>query len=154
MIEHASNIQGHCYCGSVRFEISAGTVPVLAGYCHCKDCRLAHAAPIYQYVYIDKSSFSITENSELLRWYCRSDGKPGFRRHFCSRCGSRVYNDMTLVRDGVSTDLCGTFPSLFEDQELAVSDTWSPKKHVYCGESIMNLSQIDDGLPKFQKVFK
>ena len=39
-----------CRCGQVEITLSTLT-PVLAGFCHCEDCRRAHAAPIYHYVY-------------------------------------------------------------------------------------------------------
>ena len=39
-----------CRCGQVEITLSTQT-PVLAGFCHCEDCRRAHAAPIYHYVY-------------------------------------------------------------------------------------------------------
>lgn len=48
------DIFGGCYCGAVRFAIAAGTRPIWAGYCHCRDCRQAHAAPIYQPTFTDK----------------------------------------------------------------------------------------------------
>ena len=49
--DNAHNILGGCYCDTVRFSIAAGTQPVWAGYCHCQDCRKAHAATLYQAVY-------------------------------------------------------------------------------------------------------
>ena len=39
-----------CRCGQVEITLATET-PVLAGFCHCEDCRRAHAAPIYHYVY-------------------------------------------------------------------------------------------------------
>ena len=39
-----------CRCGQVEITLSTQN-PVLAGFCHCEDCRRAHAAPIYHYVY-------------------------------------------------------------------------------------------------------
>ena len=39
-----------CRCGQVEITLSTRT-PVLAGFCHCKDCRRSHAAPIYHFVY-------------------------------------------------------------------------------------------------------
>lgn len=39
-----------CRCGLVEISLSTET-PVLAGFCHCVDCRRAHAAPIYQFIY-------------------------------------------------------------------------------------------------------
>lgn len=141
------DISGRCYCGSVRFAIAAGTRPIWAGYCHCRDCRQAHAAPVYQYVYVDKQYFEIIKGSELLQWYTRSESaRDRFKRFFCERCGSKVYNYIATGED--KPDLCGTFPSLFDDQRTATNSTWSPRKHVHCSESIMDLSLLQDGLPR------
>ena len=131
--------------------IDEGTEPVFAGYCHCRDCRQAHAAPIYQYVYLDKNRFCIVNGSELLKWYTREESRrPEFRRFFCERCGSKVYNELFSSGKNPELTLCGTFPALFDDEEIATSETWSPKKHIHCQESIMDLTKIHDSLPRVQ----
>ena len=148
--EKHPDIHGRCYCGSVRFSIGAGTQPFYAGYCHCRDCRQAHAAPVYQYVYVEKQHFRISEGSESLRWFTRSEAARGnFRRYFCVDCGGRVYNYLRIRKDSTEVELCGTFPSLFDDQRTATSSTWSPRKHVHCAESFLDLSTLQDSLPRF-----
>ena len=142
------NITGGCYCGGVRFAIAAGTLPFAAGYCHCRDCRQAHAAPLYQYVYVEVPAFRIVAGEQLLKFFTRTPSSTCIR-YFCERCGSKVYNRFRRVAaDGTSIDLRGTFPSLFDDQGIAMSQTWSPQKHLFCAESIMDLSLIQDGLPR------
>ncbi|MFT5110954.1 MAG: hypothetical protein ACI8P9_000265 [Parasphingorhabdus sp.] len=144
------NITGSCYCGSVQFSIASDTRPFLAGFCHCRGCRQAHAAPIYQYVYVEQAHFQIDAGSTLLNWYTKEPtARKYFKRYFCSRCGSKVYNYLQFNKDNKQTDLCGTFPSLFDDQEVATTKTWSPQKHIYCAESIMNLDLIKDELPRY-----
>ena len=69
------DIYGRCYCHLIRFLISKEAVPVLSGYCHCLACRQAHAAPVYQYEYVNKQDFQIFEGSNLLDWYTRSETK-------------------------------------------------------------------------------
>jgi hypothetical protein len=147
--ETTNDIHGRCYCGAVKFSIAADTKPLLAGYCHCKDCRQAHSAPVYQYVYMDQEKFSITDGKDLLNTYTRNESVTDhFRRYFCSQCGSKVYNFMHYSRDNNNIDLCGTFPSLFDDQKIAMSNVWSPKKHVHCSESILDLECFTDSLPR------
>lgn len=150
--EKDQDIHGRCYCGDVRFSIAAGTQPFAAGYCHCKDCRQAHAAPLYQYVYVREPAFQITDGEELLKWYTRSEpASHRLKRFFCTRCGSKVYNVLLVEDDGKELDLRGTFPSLFDDQEIATSSTWSPRKHLQCAESIMDISLLQDDLPKHRR---
>jgi hypothetical protein len=148
--EQHQDIYGRCYCGAIQFSITDGTKPHWAGFCHCRDCRQAHAAPIYQYVYVEKSCFKIVEGADLLKWYTRNEALRNiFKRYFCSVCGSRVYNDSIIQEEGKELELCGTFPSLFDDQQIATDSIWSPKEHVYCAESIVGMSMIQDGLPQF-----
>lgn len=148
--EKTKDISGRCYCGAVKFLIAAETQPFFAGYCHCRDCRQAHAAPIYQYVYLEKQHFQVTEGSELLKWFTRTElARDNLKRYFCERCGSKVYNYLRIEKDNSEVELCGTFPSLFDDQEIATNNTWSPQKHVRCAESIMDLSLLQDNLPRF-----
>ena len=150
--EDVQDIYGRCYCGAIRFQIAAETKPLWAGYCHCIDCRQANAAPIYQYVYMEKQYFKIIEGATLLRWYTRADpNKNSLKRYFCDRCGSRIYNSLVTEKDNSELELCGTFPSLFDDQEIATNETWSPRMHVFCAESMMDLTLIHDDLPRFQK---
>jgi hypothetical protein len=145
------DILGGCYCGGVRFSIAAGTRPFRAGYCHCRDCRHAHAAPLYQYVYVEAPAFRIVAGEQLLKWFTRSTSKSEhFKRYFCECCGSKVYNMFRFEDDGKTIDLRGTFPSLFDDQDIATGQTWSPQVHIFCAESIMDLSLLQDGLPKLQ----
>ena len=146
------DIYGRCYCGAVQFLIFAESVPFMAGYCHCRSCRQAHAAPVYQYVYVRKQDFKIIEGSELLQWYTREESRrDSFKRFFCTNCGSKVYNQLRTERSNSQVDLCGTFPSLFDDQKIATNSIWSPNKHVSCAESIMDLTNFHDELPRFKK---
>lgn len=147
--DRAGNIVGGCYCEAVRFSIPAGTQPVWAGYCHCRDCRKAHAATLYQAVYVEEAAFFITGGTELLRWYTRMESRRvHYQRYFCVQCGTKVFSKLETVKDGQDVKWIGTFPSLFEDQELALSGTWRPWQHIFSGESILDLSLLHDQLPK------
>ena len=138
---------GGCYCGGVRFSISAGTEVAWSGYCHCEDCRRAHAAPLYHAVYVEESRFQVTAGEDLLKWYTRAEAvSDRYKRYFCGRCGSKVFSTMTEE----TGELRGTFPSLFDDQTIATSSTWSPREHISCAESFMDLSLIHDHLPRIQ----
>jgi hypothetical protein len=145
--EENQAIDGGCYCGGVRFVIASGAKPMFKGYCHCRDCRQAHAAPLYQFAYMVERDFRIVEGSELLEWYTREESRrEAFKRFFCKRCGTKVFNYMILEPNG--EEVRGVFPSLFDDQKIAESDVWAPDKHVNCGAAIMDLSAFIDDLPR------
>lgn len=145
-------VKGGCYCKGVRFLIPSGVRPIFAGYCHCLDCRQAHAAPIYQYVYVYESEFSITEGSDLLKWYTRSEAaRDHFKRYFCVNCGTKVFNSFNGEFGGGQLSAICTFPSLFDDQLIAKSETWTARIHEFCSDSILDLSQLNDGLTRFPR---
>ena len=148
-----SDILGGCYCGTVRFQIAGGTQPAMAGFCHCLDCRQAHAAPVYQYVYVDSNCFRIVSGDDKLAWFTRSaKSRENFRRYFCRRCGSRVYNTLNRRAETAAGRYIGTFPTLFDNQQLATDNTWGPRKHVGCMEAILDLESWSDGLPRESRV--
>lgn len=78
-------------------------------FCHCDSCRRAHAAPLYQVVYLPESCFEITAGAHLLNAFARSPAH--VVRSFCSVCGSRVCNRVTAKPSlGV-----GFFPNLLDE---------------------------------------
>jgi hypothetical protein len=126
---------GRCYCGGITFRVSdscdAGRTPPISHriniisrfrrphtrpsasvrslFCHCDSCRRAHAAPLYQVVYLPESCFEITAGAHLLNAFARSPAH--VVRSFCSTCGSRVCNRVTAKPSlGV-----GFFPNLLDE---------------------------------------
>jgi len=123
---------GRCYCGGITFRVSDScdasppppsplinppllTPPpsppgsVRALFCHCDSCRRAHAAPLYQVVYLPESCFEITAGAHLLQPFARSPAH--VVRSFCGACGSRVCNRVPAKPSlGV-----GFFPNLLDE---------------------------------------
>jgi hypothetical protein len=151
-IEKDKEILGGCYCGEVRFLVHSDAHPLLSGYCHCVGCRQAHAAPIYEVAWIPTANFRITQGRERLKWYTRSEKKrEHLRRYFCVNCGTKVFNSFEGPFKGQHVSVTGVFQPLFDDQLLARSERWAPRMHMYSEESLIDLSQLNDGLPKVPK---
>lgn len=143
---------GGCYCGQVRFQIPAASRPLLSGYCHCLGCRQAHAAPLYEVAWMPSSDFAITQGREWLRWYTRSEiTRQHLKRYFCVNCGTKVFNTFDGPFGDGEVSVAGVFPSLFDDQRLARSEAWAPRMHMHCEDSLLDVSQFHDGLPKLPK---
>lgn len=147
-----SDVLGGCYCGEVRFRVPGNVRPLVAGYCHCIGCRQAHAAPIYEVAWINAADFSVTQGQEKLNWYTRSEvTREHLKRYFCTNCGTKVFNSYDGPFNGQSIAAAGVFPTLFDDQQLARSEQWSPQVHMHCEESLIDVSEFNDGLPKLPK---
>ena len=76
-------IRGSCLCGTVRWSFDGAFERML--HCHCRMCRKAHGAPFATYADGDRAHFRLDGGEEAVTRY---ESSPGFRRAFCSRCGS------------------------------------------------------------------
>jgi len=78
-------ISGGCFCGRVRYEISA---PLLrARSCHCSRCRKAFSGAGSAYAEVQPRSFTWTQGEEELS---RFESKEGMGLCFCRRCGTTL----------------------------------------------------------------
>ncbi len=147
MDETQQDFKARCYCGDVRWRVARQAEVVFSGYCHCDDCRRSHATSLYQYVYVDAKDFHVERGQEQIRAFTTvKDGS--FKRHFCQRCGTRVYNTLQVPHNGHQMELRGIFPSLMESIQDAKDPRWTPRKHTCAKESILDLNTIHDGLPR------
>ena len=81
---------GHCLCGAVSYKINADE-PLRMAQCHCKDCQRASGTGHMSLAFFkaddvdikgETASFSVTADSGNIN-----------TRHFCPKCGSRVYGE-------------------------------------------------------------
>jgi hypothetical protein len=79
----AETFNGGCLCGHVRYQV-VGT-PIDAGYCHCRMCQLANAAPVVAWATFPYLAFTLTAG-ELVSY----PSSPSAERRFCGRCGSQI----------------------------------------------------------------
>ena len=77
----------------LKQSLALTSASVRSLFCHCDSCRRAHAAPLYQVVYLPESCFEITTGAHLLQAFARSPAH--VVRSFCSACGSRICNRVT-----------------------------------------------------------
>lgn len=86
------SITGRCYCGKVQFRVKS-TRPTLSLYCHCTECRRAHAAAVYFVHYFKAEEFEYTEGEGLVQTLRNvTNPERDFSRNFCSACGTRLVN--------------------------------------------------------------
>jgi hypothetical protein len=81
-------IQGGCACGAVRYEVRGPLRPIIA--CHCTLCRRT-SGHFVAATACRRSVFALLK-SDTLKWFV---AVPGFRRGFCSECGSSLFFEET-----------------------------------------------------------
>ena len=80
------DLSGRCFCGGVHFRLTPPSE--FASHCHCRSCRLSHAAPMVTWTAVPLDRFHLDGGEELLRSYHSS---PEVAWEFCSRCGSGLF---------------------------------------------------------------
>ena len=125
-------LAGRCFCGHVRFEISAD--PLFACHCHCESCQRAAGAPFVSWATFDIENFDITSGA-----ITEHQSSQGVQRGHCALCGTTLTyacSDRLGQIDIAVTSL---------DDSSAVK----PQAHIWVEDKATWLS-IDDELPKYR----
>lgn len=77
-------ISGGCLCGRVRYEVRGRLRDIIA--CHCVQCRRT-SGHFVAATACRRGAFALVTGATL-KWYV---AVPGFRRGFCSECGSNLF---------------------------------------------------------------
>jgi hypothetical protein len=130
-------VRGSCLCSGVRFEVS-GTF-TLFGYDHCSRCRKSSGSAFATEILCEASNFQWTAGKSLIRIYEAPvrEIPPGYRRVFCSVCGSPV----PLV-DGNMVNI----PAGCLDDDPGIR----PQGHIFVAYKAPWL-EITDDLPQFAR---
>ncbi len=110
------NQTGGCYCGAIRYEITAE--PIVRAQCHCRECQYFSGGAPSPFLLIPKSGFAITMGRP--QTFARSDIESPVTRQFCGTCGTLIVNQSRdgtgmVVRAGTLDD-----PTWFEAAQLAI----------------------------------
>ena len=82
-------VTGHCLCGAVTVEISGA--PLRMAQCHCKDCQRASGGGHMSLAFF--KSDDVTISGETGSHPVTADSGNINTRHFCPKCGSRVFGE-------------------------------------------------------------
>jgi hypothetical protein len=127
---HAPVLQGGCFCGAVRYEVSGPTFR--ATICHCVDCRRAAAAPLVAWFCVRSSAFRI------LRGVPKSFASSAKGvRSFCPDCGTPLSFVHADYPDEVDITTCS----------LDTPEAVPPEDHVRIANQVSWI-QLADSLPK------
>mmetsp|Transcript_16832 Transcript_16832/g.25145 ORF Transcript_16832/g.25145 Transcript_16832/m.25145 type:complete len:356 (-) Transcript_16832:11-1078(-) len=147
-----------CYCGKVSIDVLNQVKPHAAGICTCNSCRRAHSSSLYAVAYVKEENTSIHDPEKLIHHYKSPTSPVGIVRSFCSACGTRVYNQLSLSKQlflsfGMSEDEIekqkmppGNYLGVFQGSMDSVPPTFEPKEVANCLESIIPMHWIAGNL--------
>jgi hypothetical protein len=78
-------LTGGCFCGQVRYQITAPLVNARS--CHCSRCRKAFSGAGSAYAEVAPGSFTWTRGQDHLTHY---ESQPGWGLSFCRTCGTTL----------------------------------------------------------------
>ena len=129
-------MQGRCYCGEIRYEVTEA--PVMKAQCHCRECQYITGGGPNFFMAVPEGGFHVTEG--VPKTFTRSDLETPRTRQFCGTCGTHL----TTLLPGRPLVIVkvGTLDNPAEDyggSKLAIFMKDSQPYH-----------QVAEGLPCFQ----
>ena len=101
-------MQGGCYCGSLRYEVTAD--PVMKAQCHCRECQYISGGGPNFFMIVPNDGFRFTRGAPAS--FARSDLEQPRTRQFCPTCGTHVttllpQRPLTVLKVGTLDDRAG-----------------------------------------------
>lgn len=110
-------IDGHCYCGAIRYHAEGD--PVFRAQCYCRECQYISGGNSNITMGMPAAGFSYTQGTP--RVFQRSDLPNAVKREFCPECGTHLLSraaglpDAVLLKVGTLDD-----PSVFVKAAVAI----------------------------------
>lgn len=131
------SLSGKCLCGAVSY--TCVVEPVLAGNCHCKDCKKASGSGCAPTLFFPENSVSISGEVK----YFESVGGSGkmLARGFCPNCGSQLFGKP------------GAMPGMLGIRAGSLDDTsnYKPQSDIFSSRAEA-WEFMDQNLPKFPEM--
>lgn len=98
---------GACFCGGIRYRITAEPLTLYA--CHCTDCQKRSGSAFGLSMWVPRASIEVTKGEPALQVLTGADGRrrPG---RVCAACGARLWSEpekratLAVVRAGTLDD--------------------------------------------------
>ncbi|MEP1208466.1 MAG: GFA family protein [Rhizobiaceae bacterium] len=131
------NHEGGCYCGAIRYRISA--TPAWSAHCHCRSCQLALGGAFVTWAKVAADEFAIIKGTIKT-----VEKTPGIQRGFCADCGTSLTYSAQSEVEGQDWSADAWFSATtLDDPSIA-----EPKSHVFTDHQ-QNWIRLNDGLPTF-----
>jgi hypothetical protein len=129
-----AKFSGGCLCGAVRYE--SEMEPVLAGHCHCLDCRKSSGTGHCSHLGVPEAGFKLS--GEVRFYDAPADSGNIVSRGFCPTCGAALYS-----RNAAMPGMLFVRASSLDDPEV-----FKPQMVVYAKRA-PSWDAIGGGLPMF-----
>lgn len=130
-----AGFEGGCLCGAVRYPCTGE--PMMAGHCHCEDCRRSSGTGHCSHLGVPEASVSLSGET---KGYARpADSGNIVTRHFCPICGAAVFSTNAAM-----PGLVFLRASSLDDLEV-----FKPQMHVYVARAA-SWDHRTEGLPAFE----
>ena len=128
-------LDGGCLCGAIRYTLSG---PILfVSQCCCKDCRKATGTGHTTVIGVPGGQLKITQGTPST-YTSKGDSGGDVVRHFCGRCGGRLYTSGTLPGAVV----------MVQAGSLDDPDRVQPQSVIYAKDAL-SWDHFDPALPRF-----
>ena len=122
-------LYGNCNCGKISFEINKDDIKRVIN-CHCNLCRKMNGAVFSTYVAVLDSGFKLLQGENNI---CRYQVSQNAHKHFCSTCGTPIYNKNHHKYNGITIV---HFGAINNSEEL------KPVANIFCESKLFWLDEI------------
>ena len=124
-------VRGSCLCGNVSWQASGDFERM--SHCHCSMCRKSHGTAFATYLATADDGFRWLSGQDSFASY---ESSPGFRRYFCTGCGSVLPSDANRSRRFLPAGCLDDDPGI------------RPQRHIFVASKAPWYT-ITDSLPQF-----
>ncbi len=135
MIGEGEVVDGGCLCGDIRYKLTGPALFV--SQCCCKDCQKATGTGHTTIVGIHNSQLAVTGTPAT--YTNAGDSGGSVTRHFCGRCGGRIYTSGSLPGEFI----------MIQAGSLDHPNCISPQSVIYMKDATV-WDRFDPELPKFE----
>jgi hypothetical protein len=133
-------ITGGCYCGAIRYEITAPAM--MKAQCHCRECQHNNGGSPNVFGVYPESGFRYVKGTP--KTFSRSDLAQAVQREFCATCGTPILSRAPHVIPGAAIVKVGSMDD-------GARDFGKPDAAIFlCDVSPWHV--LPEGLPRFDKM--
>jgi len=128
---------GQCLCGEVKYSIFLA--PLRMAQCHCDDCQKSSGTGHVSIAFFKQEDVEI--KGETSRYSSKTDSGSTITRHFCSKCGSRLFGFNTASENIIGIAVGTVKDSAWFKPEMIVYNKRKPRWDF-----------MDESVPSFEEM--